>query len=366
MPFLRREGTGEGESLGSAAYLRPILSAGIEPVPFHPNIKPAGARDLALLDPRFCCYRVRVAGSSILETAQVVSAGTVSEGRSDPSSALAVAGLWILIPFLVVIPVGPTMPAARVVGGVTVGLLIFVLEGLAVAFAIYRRDRPLLGSAVMLVLISAIVLGFAAAGKLEMLNWIWSFYVLAPVAFAASALFFPAIGAGTGDWLRFGSIDWNVGRRIALVTAVMYVIMLGGVVLFHFDMDHFRTALAVTHQPLIRSGLPLIALVFVGIAIAAVNAGAEEFVYRGLVMHSLDEGIGAGWLSLILQAVAFGTFHFNSTEPGLTGIAGAALFGLLLGWLRRSSRGMLAPYVAHISVDLLIWTIGLVQLKAPV
>jgi membrane protease YdiL (CAAX protease family) len=293
--------------------------------------------------------------SNLGRPALAISAGTVSEGRSNPSAAIAVASLWILIPFLVVIPVGPTMPAARVVGGMTVGLVIFLLEGLAVAFAIYRRDRPLLGSAVMLVLISAIVLGFAAAQKLEMLNWIWSFYVLAPVAFAASALFVPAIGAGTRDWLRFGSIDWNVGKRIALVVAMMYVIMLGGVVLFHFDM---------THQPLIRSGLPLIALVFVGIAIAAVNAGAEEFVYRGLVMQSLDEGIGAGWSSLILQAVAFGTFHFNSTEPGLTGIAGAALFGLLLGWLRRSSRGMLAPYVAHISVDLLIWTIGLVQLKA--
>jgi hypothetical protein len=308
-----------------------------------------------LFDRVFGCYRVRVAVSSILETAQVVSAGTVSKGRSDPSAALAVADLWILLPFLVVIPVGPTMPAARVGGGVTVGLLIFVLEGLAVAFAIYRRDRPLLGSAVMLVLISAIVLGFAAARKLEMLNWIWSFYVLAPVAFAASALFFPAIGTGTEDWLRFGSIDWNVGKQIALVAAVMYVIMLDRVVLFHFDM---------THQPLIRSGLPLIAVLFVGIAIATVNAGPEELVYPGLVTQSLDGGIGAGGLSLILQAVAFGTFHFNSTEPGLTGIAGAARFGLLLGWLRRSSRGMLAPYVAHISVDLLIWTIGLIRLRA--
>jgi hypothetical protein len=129
-----------------------------------------------LFAPCFCCYRVRVAGSSILETAQAISAGTVSEGRSDPSAALAVAGLWILIPFFVVIPVGPTMPAVRVVGGMTIGLLIFLLEGLAVAFAIYRRDRPLLGSAVMLVLISAIVLGFAAARRLEMLNWIWSFW----------------------------------------------------------------------------------------------------------------------------------------------------------------------------------------------
>ena len=99
-------------------------------------------------------------------------------------------------------------------------------------------------------------------------------------------------------------------------------------------------------------------------AIAVVNAGAEEFVYRGLIMHSLDEGIGTGWASLILQAVAFGTFHFNSTEPGLSGVAGAALFGLMLGWLRRSSRGMLAPYLAHLSVDLLIWTVGLVQLEA--
>lgn len=290
-----------------------------------------------------------------LENSQFTKVVVVGEGRSNPSAALALAGLWILIPFLVVIPVGPTMPAARFVGGRTVGLLILLLEGLAVAIAVYRRDRPLLGSAVMLVLISVIALAFAAVRKLNVLTWIWSFYVLAPVAFGASTVFFPSIGAATRQWLRFGSVDRNVRKRIGLVVAVMYVIMLTGVAVLRSDM---------THQPLIRSGLPMIALVFVGIAIAAVNAGTEELVYRGLVMHSLDEGIGAGWPSLILQAAAFGTFHFNSTEPGLTGVAGAALFGLMLGWLRRSSRGMLAPYIAHIAVDLLIWTVGLVQLEA--
>lgn len=183
-------------------------------------------------------------------------------------------------------------------------------------------------------LISVIALGFAAARKLDMSNWIWSFYVLAPVAFGASAVFFPSLGAATRQWLRPGSVDRDVWKQIGPVVGLMYAVMLSGVVLFRFDM---------THQPLMRSGLSMIALVLVGIAIAAVNAGAEEFVYRGLVMNSLDAGIGAGWASLILQAVAFGTFHFNSTEPGLAGIAGAVLFGLLLGWLRRRSRGMLAP-----------------------
>lgn len=289
-----------------------------------------------------------------LKDSHVDRATAVGERRFHALPTLALTGLWILIPFLIVIPAGPTMPAPHLVGGKVVGLMIFSLEGLAIALAVYRRDLPLLSSALMLVLISVITLGFAAAQKLDSLTWAWTFYVLAPLAFGATSVSFARIGSSTRQWLRFGSLDRNAYKRIGLVVALMYAIMLSGITLLRSDM---------THQPFMRSGLPLIALVFIGIAIAAVNAGAEEFVYRGLIMHSLDEGIGAGSTSLMLQAVAFGTFHFNSTEPGLTGVAGAALFGLMLGWLRRSARGMLAPYIAHISVDLLIWTVGLVQIS---
>jgi hypothetical protein len=37
--------------------------------------------------------------------------------------------------------------------------------------------------------------------------------------------------------------------------------------------------------------------------------------------------------------------------------------GLVLGSLRRYSRGMLAPYIIHIVMDIGVWTLGMIELN---
>ena len=98
------------------------------------------------------------------------------------------------------------------------------------------------------------------------------------------------------------------------------------------------------------------ALLAVGMWIAVLNAAVEEAMCRGILMNALDAALGGGILPIVLQAIGFGTFHLNSTEPGVS-----ALLGLVLGWLRRVGRGMLPPDIVHVLVDIGVWTLGMLR-----
>lgn len=99
-----------------------------------------------------------------------------------------------------------------------------------------------------------------------------------------------------------------------------------------------------------------------GVAFAVVNAVLEEAVYRGVVQDALERVVGSGATSLGLQAATFATLHFQTGFPrGVAGIGLAFLYGLVLGMLRRRSRGLAVPVVAHLVTDLVIVGILLAQ-----
>ncbi len=52
-----------------------------------------------------------------------------------------------------------------------------------------------------------------------------------------------------------------------------------------------------------------------------------------------------------MQAVAFGVAHLTGFPSGRAGALMAGGWGLLLGVLRVTSRGMAAPYAAHVAAD---------------
>ena len=57
----------------------------------------------------------------------------------------------------------------------------------------------------------------------------------------------------------------------------------------------------------------------------------------------------------MLQAGAFAAVHFGVGFPnGLFGYAMVLVYGLALGLLRHRTKGMLAPYLAHVIADLTI------------
>jgi len=95
-------------------------------------------------------------------------------------------------------------------------------------------------------------------------------------------------------------------------------------------------------------------LVGAGVAFAVVNAFVEEVLFRGAVLHHLGRVLGSG-TAVVVQALAFGMLHLNGYPYGPLGVALAFLYGVLLGAVRLRSGGLLAPWIAHVATDIVIF-----------
>ncbi|HBE86066.1 MAG TPA: CPBP family intramembrane metalloprotease [Lachnoclostridium sp.] len=74
---------------------------------------------------------------------------------------------------------------------------------------------------------------------------------------------------------------------------------------------------------------------------------AEEIIFRGLGFAALKEKLPF-WLSAALSAALFGLYHGNLPQG-----AYAFLIGLAVAWLYEISGTLLAPYLFHVSANLL-------------
>jgi membrane protease YdiL (CAAX protease family) len=97
-------------------------------------------------------------------------------------------------------------------------------------------------------------------------------------------------------------------------------------------------------------------LVIAGIAFALLNALVEEVLFRGAVLHHLGDTLG-WWTAAVVQALAFGMLHLNGYPYGPLGVALAAVYGLILGVMRLRSGGLLAPWIAHVLTDIVIFVL---------
>jgi len=102
-----------------------------------------------------------------------------------------------------------------------------------------------------------------------------------------------------------------------------------------------------------------------GVLFSMVNAAVEEGAYRGVIMYGLDQTIGPGKASMALQAAAFGTLHINGFPRGWVGVLLSTIFGVFMGAVRRRADGMLAPWIAHVLVDMVILCIVAVFVFTP-
>jgi membrane protease YdiL (CAAX protease family) len=79
--------------------------------------------------------------------------------------------------------------------------------------------------------------------------------------------------------------------------------------------------------------------------IAAVGAAlSEEFVFRGILQNSLASRL-RGWLAVLITASVFGVLHT------LWRFAPAFILGAFLGFLFWRTRSLLAPLVAHLTIN---------------
>lgn len=105
------------------------------------------------------------------------------------------------------------------------------------------------------------------------------------------------------------------------------------------------------------SKTPIWILILVGASFAATNALLEEVIFRGLFFDAFLAAVGNPKGALILQALLFGASHFGSTSipHGPLGVGMTFAYGLMLGSLRHTAGGLLAPWVAHTLADAVVF-----------
>jgi membrane protease YdiL (CAAX protease family) len=89
---------------------------------------------------------------------------------------------------------------------------------------------------------------------------------------------------------------------------------------------------------------------------AVVNTVLEELLFRGVLYDGVEWQWG--WKAAVLVTAAiFGIFHVAGYPPGFVGALMAAIYGLLLGWLRHRTQGLILPILAHVFADATIFGI---------
>jgi membrane protease YdiL (CAAX protease family) len=177
----------------------------------------------------------------------------------------------------------------------------------------------------------------------------WPFNLLVPLLlYGVVCATVPALRCSI-LWLRLGRVD----KKAALLVISMAAV--SGLALYVW-----RLALAPDlslHLKYIPA-MPLWVFPLAGLGFSVFNAAVEEAIYRGVIMQSMDSAFGPGVVSIFVQAWLFGAMHYLQGFPnGVWGLVMATVYGLMLGWLRRRSQGMLAPWLAHICADAVIFMI---------
>jgi CAAX protease family protein len=176
--------------------------------------------------------------------------------------------------------------------------------------------------------------------------FVWPLYLLVP---CGAAFLFGRLGDKKRHITlvrlgRLGRSEFGAILMIALVSASALVAWVG---LLRPDLSRFIALLP--HWPIVL-------LLLLGIGFSIVNAVLEELLWRGLLQTWLLSVVSPA-VSIGVQAVSFGTFHFTGFPGGLAGISLATVYGLMLGALAFRCRGLLAPCVAHVAADAAIFAI---------
>ncbi|HUI45575.1 MAG TPA: CPBP family intramembrane glutamic endopeptidase [Nitrospirota bacterium] len=177
----------------------------------------------------------------------------------------------------------------------------------------------------------------------------WPFSLLIPIlCYGIIVLMVPALRT-SALWVRRGAPDKTTVIAAAIISVAAGIALVLWYVKLKPDLS-----VQLHNVP----AMPLWLFPVAGIAFAASNAAIEEFAYRGIIMQALDSAFGPGFISLLVQAGSFGAMHYLQGFPkGAAGVAMTIAYGFMLGWLRRRSQGMLAPWVTHMCADMVIFII---------
>jgi membrane protease YdiL (CAAX protease family) len=159
------------------------------------------------------------------------------------------------------------------------------------------------------------------------------------------------------SWLRAGRLTSDI---IALILATIVISSIALVSWYLLLRPNISSHLAMIPK------MPTWLLPLACLGFAMLNAAMEEIVFRGIIMQALDSALGAGNLTVVIQAGLFAAFHYVAGFPnGTWGFVMVFVYGLMLGVLRRRSQGILASWIAHVLADVTIFAILAAALFTP-
>ncbi len=101
----------------------------------------------------------------------------------------------------------------------------------------------------------------------------------------------------------------------------------------------------------------IVLLVISGLFFSVFNAIWEEIIFKGVLWNGAKR-LGSSFLVLnLFQSILFGVMHLNGFPRGIVGAFLAGMYGLLIGFIRKSSNGLLAPVITHFFADATIFII---------
>jgi membrane protease YdiL (CAAX protease family) len=176
--------------------------------------------------------------------------------------------------------------------------------------------------------------------------FVWPLYLFVP---CGAAFLFGQMGRKKRHitLVRFGRLgrsEFGAILMIALVSAAALVAWVG---LFRPDLSRFIALLP---------DWPIVPMLLLGIGFSIVNAILEELLWRGFLQSWLLSVVKPA-VAIVVQAVSFGAIHFTGFPGGIAGILLATVYGLMLGALAFRCKGLLAPCVAHVVADAVIFAI---------
>jgi membrane protease YdiL (CAAX protease family) len=146
-------------------------------------------------------------------------------------------------------------------------------------------------------------------------------------------------------WLKKGLLNKNIAM---LIVGAVVISTTGLLIWAYFSRHTFSFYL--TYVPEWRPGF----LIIGAVAFAVVNAISEELVFRGIFWDGLEKIWKNPVFVISVQAVFFGLCHYRGFPSGVSGIFLSFGYGMILGFIRHKSKGLLAPVIAHFFADIVI------------
>jgi membrane protease YdiL (CAAX protease family) len=194
---------------------------------------------------------------------------------------------------------------------------------------------------------AALVLAWLVVPQFFAALRIWPLYLLVPLVGYGLTVACVAPLRGSVNWLRLGRSGRDVCGATLGVIVVASAALVFWYVLFAPDLHELTYLLT-------RCSLP--SLIVLGVVFSVVNALLEEILFRGILYEALDAEYGL-WPAVVMQGIVFGIIHAQGVPRGTVGIVMASIYGVMLGWLRHLSGGLLWPFVAHIFADATIFVL---------